>query len=73
MRGVMFEDWMTTAEAKAYWETLTDDQQTWVTITADMLGASKERIVNEHEVPSHKALQMNAPGLTYKQKQRRKK
>lgn len=69
----MDSEWMDHPTLMNEWNKLTSDQHTWVSITADMHNHSKEWVLNTMTVPSHKECQMNAPGLTYRQKRRRRK
>jgi hypothetical protein len=65
------DGWLTRENLMTYWNTLTADQHTWVTITADIHGHSKEWVINTMDVPSHKDCVNVGPGITRKQKRRR--
>tara|TARA_R110000787_G_scaffold66756_1_gene149881 strand:+ start:311 stop:613 length:303 start_codon:yes stop_codon:yes gene_type:complete len=74
-----YDNWMNRKDFHAYWDTLTADQQSWVSIAAMWAGqiagceVSKEWIINETEIPSREDdISGKGPGLTYNQKRRRK-
>jgi len=63
---------MTDEELIAEWDTLTLEQQKFISLTRDLDGRSTIRIMREDGIPPHGCLEMGAPGLTYKQRRRRR-
>jgi len=56
----------------ALWGTLTADQRQFINLTTQLDGRNTLRVMREDGVPAEDCLKDEAPGLTYRQKQRRK-